>query len=59
MHIARTLSILLAGLVAYLTLRNLFGTLEQAKARVQPDPGKLRITRLRQDPRTGIYYPDP
>jgi hypothetical protein len=36
----------------------LLGVKQTAKQRVQPQRNPNRMTRLRQDPRTGVYYPE-
>lgn len=58
MIFVKTVSILLAGLLAIATIRQLLGAKQPAKARVRPDSRPNRVTRLRQDPRTGVYYPE-
>lgn len=47
------------AIVAYRQLRALVGRFqaELARARVRPTPAPGQV-RLRQDPRTGIYYPE-
>lgn len=57
----KALTITLVGLLAAATLKQLVDGLNAAKARVavkrRPvDPRAVK--RLRQDPKTGIYYPD-
>lgn len=57
----KALTITLVGLLAAAALKQLMDGLNAAKARVavkrRPvDP--RAVTRLRQDPKTGIYYPD-
>ena len=58
MFFVKTVSILLAGVLAVVTARQLLGAWQQAKARVRPQRDPRRVTKLRQDPRTGIYYPE-
>jgi len=58
MIFVKTVSIILAGLLAAVTIRQLLGGKQPAKARVRPQRNPDRVTRLRQDPRTGIYYPE-
>ena len=58
MFFAKTVSILLAGVLAVAALRRLMGALEAAKAQVKPVRNPPPLTRLRQDPRTGVYYPE-
>jgi nucleoside diphosphate kinase len=58
MIFAKTVSILLAGVLAVAALRRLMGAIEAAKAQVQPVRNPQPLTRLRQDPRTGVYYPE-
>lgn len=57
----KALTITLAGLLVAAALKQLVDSLNAAKARVavRRRPADPRaVTRLRQDPRTGIYYPD-
>jgi hypothetical protein len=58
MIFTKTVFILLAGALAVVAVRRLMGTIEAAKARVQPRRDPRQVTKLRQDPRTGIYYPE-
>ncbi len=58
MIFVKTVSIILTGLLAAAAVRQLFGSKQPAKARVQPGRSPDRVTRLRQDPRTGVYYPE-
>jgi hypothetical protein len=58
MIFVKTVSIILAGVLALVTIRQMLGAKQPAKARVQPDSRPNRVTRLRQDPRTGVYYPE-
>ncbi len=58
MIFAKAVSILLAGVLTVAAIRRLLGAKQQAKARVQPDRNPHAVTRLRQDPRTGVYYPE-
>ncbi len=57
----KALTITLIGLLAAAALKQLMDGLNAAKARVavkRPPVDPRRVTRLRQDPSTGIYYPD-
>ncbi len=58
MIFVKTVSIILAGLLAAVTIRQLLGGKQPAKARVRPQHPARQVTKLRQDPRTGIYYPE-
>lgn len=54
------LTIVVAGVLTVITLKRVFQSLKSARARVEarnPDrtPG---VTRLKQDPKTGVYYPE-
>lgn len=55
----KMVTVLVAGVLSLLAVRHLMREMNAAKVRVkaaQPrDP--RRVTTLRQDPRTGIYYP--
>lgn len=58
MIFAKTVSIILAGVLTVAAVRRLMGAIGAAKVRVQPKRNPHSVTRLRQDPRTGIYYPE-
>jgi len=55
----KMVTILVAGVLSLLAVRHLMREMEAAKARVKAArPRDPRVvTKLRQDPRTGIYYP--
>jgi hypothetical protein len=56
----KLLTIVVAGVLTVVTLKRVFQELEARKARVMtrnPDPPRA-VTRLRQDPDTGVYYPE-
>ena len=56
----RVMTVIVAGVLTMLAVRHVAGELNAAKVRVkakQPDPPRA-ATRLRQDPRSGIYYPE-
>jgi hypothetical protein len=56
----KAVTVLVAGVLTVLTLRSVMNRLQAAKVRVNPKtprhPGEM--TKLRQDPVTGIYYPE-
>lgn len=57
----KALTITLVGLLAAAALKQLMDGINAAKARVavkRPQANPRVVTRLRQDPSTGIYYPD-
>jgi hypothetical protein len=58
MIFVKTVSILLAGVATAVAVRRLLGAMEAAKAQVKPARNPNQVTRLRQDPRTGVYYPE-
>lgn len=56
----KILTVAVAGVLTIVTMKRLFEQLQAQKARVksagtQPAPA---VTRLRQDPGTGVYYPE-
>jgi hypothetical protein len=60
MFVLKAVTVIAAGFLTLLALRYVMRELEAAKVRVrtrQPQPPRS-MTRLRQDPRTGIYYPE-
>ena len=56
----KAVTVVVAGLLTLVAVRRMMGELEAAKARVNSKPsGTPRAhQRLRQDPRTGVYYPE-
>ena len=60
MLIVRALSVLVAGVLTVFALKRMMAGLDTAKVRVNPQQASRRrkVTRLRQDPRTGVYYPE-
>lgn len=57
----KALTITVAGILMATALKQLVDSLNAAKARVavkRPAVDPRTVTRLRQDPKTGIYYPD-
>jgi hypothetical protein len=59
MFIAKIVSVVVVGVLTALTARRLLDEVNAAKARVhvkKTNP-ENSVTRLRQDPATGIYYP--
>ena len=56
----KAVTFVVAGLLTLVAVRRMMGELDAAKARVNTKPsGAPRAPkRLRQDPRTGIYYPE-
>ena len=50
---------LVAGLLSLLAIRHLMREMQAVKVRANTHPLRPQQTRrLRQDPRTGIYYPE-
>lgn len=60
MFVLKAVTVIVAGLLTARLVKHLMGELEAAKARVRVRPAKSAtpVTRLRQDPRSGIYYPE-
>jgi hypothetical protein len=56
----KAVAVIVAGLLTLFAVRRLMSELDAAKVRVRTqDPRQPRpATRLRQDPRTGVYYPE-
>jgi hypothetical protein len=57
MLFAKVVTVIIAGVLTILTARRLMSEVNTAKARVKPRQPNT-VTKLRQDPSTGIYYPD-
>jgi uncharacterized protein (DUF3084 family) len=60
MVVLKAVTILVAGLLTALAVTKVMGELQAAKARarVRPSSTNRPAVRLRQDPRTGVYYPE-
>ena len=56
MLFAKVVTVIIAGVFTVLTARRLMNELNAAKVRVKPRQTNT-VTKLRQDPSTGIYYP--
>jgi hypothetical protein len=56
----KLLTVLVAGLLTFLTVRRLLDHFARRRitVRAQPAPPRRAITRLRQDPESGVYYPE-
>jgi hypothetical protein len=60
MVVLKALMFLIAGLLSLLAMRHVMREMEAVKvrARSRPDHRPQQARKLRQDPRTGIYYPE-
>ena len=60
MFLIKAVTVIVAGCLSILALRHLVSGLEAARVRVRArhDRDPRPVKRLRQDPRTGIYYPE-
>ena len=60
MVLLKLVTVLVVGVLSLLALRHVMRQVDAAKVRVRASrPQQPRaMTRLRQDPRTGIYYPE-
>jgi hypothetical protein len=60
MFLLKAVTVVVAGVLTAMAVKHVMGELEAARARVKVkrDPQGRSVTRLRQDPRTGIYYPE-
>jgi hypothetical protein len=56
MLFAKVVTVIIAGVLTVLTARRLMNEVNAAKVRVKPRQPNT-VTKLRQDPATGIYYP--
>jgi hypothetical protein len=59
MFIAKIVSVVVVGVLTALTARRVLNEVNAAKARVhvRKSPTPNSVTKLRQDPATGVYYP--
>jgi hypothetical protein len=60
MVVLKALMFLIAGLLSLLAMRHVMREMEAVKVRARsgPDHRPQQARKLRQDPRTGIYYPE-
>lgn len=60
MIVLKVITVIIAGILSVLALRHVMRELDAARVRVNAKQHQRRpsMTRLRQDPRTGIYYPE-
>ena len=56
MIFAKVVTVLLASVLTVIAARRLMREVEAAKVRVKPRQPNA-VTKLRQDPATGVYYP--
>lgn len=56
----KAITVVVAGVLTIMAVRQIMNQVEAAKARVKSNSGQRQrpMTRLRQDPRTGVYYPE-
>jgi hypothetical protein len=56
----RTLTITVAGLLAAALMKRMVDAMRAVEASAKPQPARDQRppTRLRQDPATGVYYPE-
>jgi hypothetical protein len=56
----KAITVAVAGVLTILAVRHVMNQVEAAKVRVRSKPNARQphVTRLRQDPRTGVYYPE-
>jgi type II secretory pathway pseudopilin PulG len=59
MFVAKMISVVVIGVLTAVTARRLLNEVNAAKARVHVKNAQTpnAVTKLRQDPATGIYYP--
>lgn len=60
MVVLKLVTVVVAGILSLLAVRHMMRELDAAKVRVKTrqDRHPQAATRLRQDPRTGVYYPE-
>lgn len=58
MTVLKLLAVAITGILSLLAARHLMRQMQEAKVRVRPRQPNRPMTRLRQDPRTGVYYPE-
>ena len=59
MVVLKAITVLLAGLLSFLAIRQVMRQMQAVKVRATSQTPRPRDrVKLRQDPRTGIYYPE-
>jgi hypothetical protein len=59
MVVLKTVMLVIAGLMSLLALRHVMREMQAVKVKARShDRHPQQLRRLRQDPRTGIYYPE-
>jgi hypothetical protein len=59
MVVLKVVTFAIAGLLTLMAARHVMREMQAAKVKVRPSrPQQMKAQRLRQDPRTGIYYPE-
>ncbi|MBC8037828.1 MAG: hypothetical protein H7X89_11500 [Rhizobiales bacterium] len=58
MFLLKLVTVLAVSLLTLQMLRFMIGGLKAAKVRAKSEQPARKVTRLAQDPRTGIYYPE-
>ena len=56
MLFVKVVTVVIAGVLTVMTARRLMNEMNAAKVRVKPRQ-PTAVTKLRQDPATGVYYP--
>ena len=56
MFFVKAVTVVIAGVLTVMAARRLLNEVNAAKVRVKPRQAGT-VTRLRQDPATGVYYP--
>jgi hypothetical protein len=55
----KLLTLLVAGVLTVVTVRRVMQQMAAARIKAKADrPAPRAVTRLRQDPKTGVYYPE-
>ncbi|MFN0191608.1 MAG: hypothetical protein ACKVP5_06475 [Aestuariivirga sp.] len=58
MLVLKVLTVAVAGLLSVLAVRQVMQAFEAQKAKAQVKTPPQTVTKLRQDPRTGVYFPE-
>ncbi len=60
MVILKALMFVIAGILSLLAMRHMMREMQavKVKAKAQSSRGQPQMRKLRQDPRTGVYYPE-
>jgi hypothetical protein len=58
MLVLKMLTVAVTGVLSVLAVRQVMQVMEAQKAKAQVNTPPRTVTKLRQDPKTGVYFPE-